>query len=135
MAIEDLKNSKMMGHLLSSLEQGQDIGHYGRLTFVMVGRHFLSEDDLIECLTKDPDCNETKAKVLVKQVIARGYNPPKPQRIMEWMDQQEFPICPDVVQLGSCNVYRDLTFPESTYNKISNYYEQQVQAEEAHSST
>ncbi len=41
MALEDLKKDAMMAHLANSLAQGKDIGHYGRLTFVMVARHFL----------------------------------------------------------------------------------------------
>src|SRR3954453_4711764 len=93
MPLEDLRKNAMMSHLLDSLEEGQDIGHYGRLTFIMVARHFLSEDELIQQLMKDPDCDAEKARGLVKQVEARGYNPPKPDRILDWMNQQEFPIC------------------------------------------
>jgi hypothetical protein len=37
MPVEDLKQSQMMNHMLEALENGEDIGHYGRLTFVMVG--------------------------------------------------------------------------------------------------
>jgi hypothetical protein len=37
----------MMAHLLDALEAGTDIGHYGRLTFAMVARHFMSEDMLV----------------------------------------------------------------------------------------
>ena len=29
-----------MAHLLDSLNDGKDIGHYGRLVFAMVARHF-----------------------------------------------------------------------------------------------
>ena len=48
MAVEELKQSPMMSHLLDALDQGQDIGHYGRLVFVMIGQHFLSEDELVQ---------------------------------------------------------------------------------------
>jgi hypothetical protein len=34
---DNLRDSPMMAHLLDALEAGQDVGHYGRLTFVMVG--------------------------------------------------------------------------------------------------
>ena len=44
MATEAIRNNEMMDHLMGALEQGQDIGHYGRLVFVMVGRHFMDED-------------------------------------------------------------------------------------------
>ena len=37
MPVEDLKQSQMMNHMLEALEKGEDIGHYGRLTFAMVG--------------------------------------------------------------------------------------------------
>src|SRR3954452_23992862 len=51
MAINDIRNNDMMAHLLGGLENGQDIGHYGRLVFVMVGRHFLKDDELVRYLT------------------------------------------------------------------------------------
>lgn len=124
MALEDLKQSAMMTHLLDALDRGEDIGHYGRLVFVMVGRYFLSDEEIIEQLTKDPDCDEEKARGLIRQVEARGYNPPKRERILEWMDQQEFPICHDPEDRGACNVYKNLQFPPEVYEKISSYYQE-----------
>ena len=47
MAVEELQQDPMMAHLLASLEQGRDIGHYGRLVFVMIARHFMSESELL----------------------------------------------------------------------------------------
>jgi hypothetical protein len=129
MAIEDLRQSAMMSHLLDALDRGEDIGHYGRLVFVMVGRYFLSDDELVEQLTKDPDCAEPKARGLIKQVEARGYNPPKRERILEWMSQQEFPICDAPDDQGSCNVYKNLEFPPEVYEKISSYYERQPEVQ------
>jgi hypothetical protein len=123
MALEDLKQSPMMAHLIDSLDQGKDIGHYGRLVFVMVGRHFLSDEELLQQLMKDPDCDETKAAVLIKQVVAKGYNPPKRERILQWMNEQQFPICQDAANPDSCNVYKSLDFPPEIYDKISSYYE------------
>jgi hypothetical protein len=123
MPIEDLRNSPMMSHLLDSMDRGEDIGHYGRLVFVMVGRHFLSHDELLDQLTKDKDCDTAKAEMLIKQVEARGYNPPKPERILEWMDKQEFAICDTSGDGEACNVYRSLTFPPEVYEKIASYYE------------
>ncbi len=124
MNLEELKKSDMMEHLLCSLEEGKDIGHYGRLTVVMVGQAFLSEDELVELLTQDPDCNEEKARSLIEEVEARGYNPPKRQRIMDWMSKQEFPICPNPDDAQACNVYRDVEFPKRVYDKIHAYYDQ-----------
>ena len=60
--IKALRNDEMMAHLLDSLEAGKDIGHYGRLTFAMVARHYMDDDELISYLMKDPDCDETKAR-------------------------------------------------------------------------
>jgi hypothetical protein len=122
MAIEELRNSPMMSRLLDSMDRGEDIGHYGRLVFVMVGRHFLSHDELVQHLAKDKDCDQAKAEILIKQVEARGYNPPKPGRIMEWMNKQDFAIC-DANEAEACNVYKSLEFPHEVYEKIASYYE------------
>ena len=72
MAIEQLRQDPMMEHLISSLEQGRDIGHYGRLVFVMIARHFMSEDELLKYLMKDRDVDEQKARSLLAQVSAPG---------------------------------------------------------------
>ena len=126
MAIEELKKSDMMGHLLNALDAGKDIGHYGRLVFAMVARHFLSEDELISYLQKDRDFNEAQARALYQQVQGRDYNPPKRERVLEWQQQQEFPICPHPDDPDACNVYKDLQFPEHVYEHISNYHEQKA---------
>ena len=123
MPTEELRKEPMMAHLMDSLEAGRDIGHYGRLIFVMVGRHFLPTDEVLEWLKKDPDSDEEKSRGLVEQVEARDYNPPKRERILEWMRQQEFPICPDAGDASQCNVYRNLIFPEELYAKIQGFYQ------------
>jgi len=92
-----LRNSPMMAHLLDALEQGTDIGHYGRLTFVMVARHFLEDDEIVNLLSKQPDHNATEARVLIRQVRERDYNPPKRERILEWQSKQDFAICPTLM--------------------------------------
>ncbi|MBD2461219.1 hypothetical protein H6G89_09195 [Oscillatoria sp. FACHB-1407] len=121
---KELQKNSMMAHLLDALEAGQDIGHYGRLVFAMVARHFMSEQELIRYLMKDPECSEGDAKSLVRQVEGKDYNPPKRERILEWQQHQEFPICPDSEDPDSCNVYKDLTFPDEVYEHINSYYEQ-----------
>jgi hypothetical protein len=123
---DELRNSPMMAHLLDALEKGTDIGHYGRLTFVMVARHFLDDADMIRLLAGQPDHNEAEAKVLVNQVKTRDYNPPKRERILEWQSQQEFQICPNSDDPGSCNVYSDLKFPDGIYENIEEFYEEQL---------
>lgn len=122
----ELRNSPMMAHLLDALEKGTDIGHYGRLTFVMVARHFLSDAEIVRLLADQPGHNEAEAKVLLNQVKTRDYNPPKRERILEWQSQQEFQICPNSDDPGSCNVYSDLTFPDGIYENIEEYYEEQL---------
>ena len=125
MSLKDLRNNEMMAHLVNALESGKDIGHYGRLVFAMIARHFLSEKDLCHLLAKDPSMDDLKAKALVEQVCSRDYNPPRREKILEWQGQQEFPICP-TNDPDSCNVYRNLTFPDGIYVNIQEYHEQKV---------
>ena len=123
MAVAELRKNDMMAHLLDALDQKKDIGHYGRLVFAMVARHFLSEDELIGYLTKDSDFNETEARSLYQQVQGKDYNPPKRERVLQWQEQQEFPICPNPDDPDACNVYKDLQFPDHVYEHISEYYQ------------
>lgn len=130
MTVKDLRRSPMMSHLLDALEKGEDIGHYGRLTFAMVANKFLDRDDLVRWLHKDRDCDETCAKSLVQQVESRDYNPPARARILEWQAEQNFPICPTPDDPNACNVYRDLTMPEDVLEDIEEFREQQFDAGE-----
>ncbi len=130
-ATQQLRKNDMMAHLLDALEQGKDIGHYGRLVFAMVARHFLSEQELVKWLAKDKSIDEEQARTLAVQVNSRDYNPPKRDRILEWQSQQEFPICPDSDDPGSCNVYRELKFPEGVYEHIQEFYEERAEAQQS----
>ncbi|HYP39077.1 MAG TPA: hypothetical protein VEX13_01855 [Chloroflexia bacterium] len=125
----NLRDSVMMAHLLDALEAGKDIGHYGRLTFAMIARHFMEEDELVRLLGNQPDQDETKARALVLQVQGRDYNPPKRDRILEWQAQQDFPICPTPDDPNSCNVYSELQFPEGVYDSIGEFWEEQAEAQ------
>jgi DNA primase large subunit len=127
---EHMQDSPMMAHLLDALKQGIDIGHYGRLTFVMIAHHFLSDDEIIKMLSHQPDHNVTEANALLQQVKARNYNPPKRERILEWQAQQDFPICPTPDDPGSCNVYQELRFPDDIYENIHNFYEEKAEADQ-----
>ena len=127
MAVEELKRDPMMAHLLASLEKGRDIGHYGRLAFVLVARHFLSEDEVLDYLMKDRDVDEHKARSLLAQVNARQYNPPKRERILDWMSKQKFAICPDPANPDQCNVYKNLDFPKEVYDRIQDFYESRTE--------
>lgn len=124
----DLRDSPMMAYLLDNLEKGTDIGHYGRLTFAMVARHFMSADKLVNLLAKQPGQDEEQARVMVTQVQARDYNPPRRERILEWQSRQDFPICPNSDDPDSCNVYSDLQFPDGIYDNINDYYEEKADA-------
>ena len=125
---DNLRDSPMMAHLLDALEAGTDVGHYGRLTFAMIARHFLDEEELIGLLARQPGCDETAARSLVLQVQGRDYNPPRRERILEWQSQQDFPICPTPDDPNSCNVYSELRFPEGIYDNINEFYQEQAEA-------
>ncbi len=125
---ENLRDSPMMAHLWDALEQGTDIGHYGRLVFAMVARHFMAEDELIQLLSRQPGMDEREARVLLLQVQSRDYNPPKRERILEWQAQQDFPICPTPDDPQGCNVYRELRFPDDIYENIGEYWEEKAEA-------
>jgi hypothetical protein len=131
MARDDLRQNDMMAHLMGALEKKKDIGHYGRLVFAMVGRHFLEPDELVELLQKNPNFSEVQARALVNQVNSRGYNPPKREKIMQYQAEQEFPICPTPDDPDACNLYRNLKFPDGVYEKISEYHEHKAEAAEA----
>ena len=123
MAVQDVRDEPMMAHLLDSLDAGEDIGHYGRLVFAMIARYFMSDGEIIEYLRKNPGFDEEQARGLLRQIDARGYNPPKRERILDWMSRQEFPICPEPEDRSQCNVYRSLDFPEEVYRKIAEFYQ------------
>ncbi len=131
MAVDDLRKSPMMAHLLDALEHGRDIGHYGRLTFAMVARHFLDKERLAELLQQGGGIDEGRAKALVQQVEERDYSPPRRERILEWQAKQDFPICPDAEDPNACNVYRELDLPEQVFAQIEEFREQQFDADES----
>ena len=72
------------------------------------------------------DATQEQGWSLLKQVEARGYNPPKRERVLEWMERQKFPICPATDDPGQCNVYRNLEFPKEIYDRIAQFYEGQT---------
>jgi hypothetical protein len=125
MSRDALEQNSMMAHLLGALERGEDIGHYGRLVFAMVARHFIDEHELAGLLERNPGVTPEQARALVMQVQGRDYNPPKRERILEWQRQQDFPICP-TDDPDACNVYKDLQFPDGVYERIAEYYEEKA---------
>ena len=126
MSVDDLRANEMMAHLLDALDKGKDIGHYGRLVFAMVARHFLDEEQLVGYLQKDKDFSEEEARALVQQVQGRDYNPPRREKILAWQQEQDFPIIPNPDDPDAGNVYRDLRFPDEVYDQIAEYHEQKA---------
>lgn len=127
---ENLRDSKMMAHLMDALERGDDVQHYGRLVFAMVARYFLEEGEITTLLARQPDVDEEEARALLLQVKQRDYNPPHRDTILEWQAQQDFPICPNPEDPRACNVYRELRFPDQTYEQIDAFWEEQVESVE-----
>ncbi len=121
MAVEDLQKNEMMAHLLDSLDHKKDIGHYGRLVFAMVARHFMTEDEVVTYLQKDKDFSEEQARALYEQVQGADYNPPRREKILQYQAEQDFPIIPNPDDPDAGNVYRDLNFPEHVYEHIQDY--------------
>lgn len=119
--IAALREDSMMAHLLDALASGEDIGHYGRLVFAMVARHFLSDEEVVTELTKDRDFSEDQARQMLLQVEGRDYSPPRRERILQWQAEQSFPIIPTVDDPDCGNVYKTLRFPEELYEHIGHY--------------
>lgn len=125
---EELRKDSMMAHLLDSLAAGKDIGHYGRLVFAMVARHFMPHEEVLAWMTKDQDFGDEQARLMLVQVEGRDYSPPKRARIVEWQAQQEFPILPYPEDPDCGNLYRNLKFPEAIYSHIGQYQEKKIEA-------
>lgn len=128
--VEQLRASPMMARLLAALEDGADIGHYGRLTFVIVARHFLSEEEMLALLARQPGHDEREAAGLIRQVSDHDYSPPSRTRLLAWQAQQDFPLLPDADDPASGNLYRELRFPDDVYEHIEEFYEERAEAED-----
>ena len=126
MPVEDLKQSQMMNHMLEALENGEDIGHYGRLTFAMIARHFVDNEELVQLLLKDHDADEREIRAMVQQVEEKGYNPPNRDKILEWQKEQDFQICPNPDDPDACNVYSELDIPQEVLDEIQEYREEKA---------
>ena len=129
--MEDLKQSQMMNHILEALENGEDIGHYGRLTFAMVGVYFANDDELVQVMTQDHDAEEREIRAMVQQVREKGYNPPNRDKILEWQQKQDFQICPNPDDPDACNVYSELDIPQGVLEDIQEYRAEEQVARES----
>jgi hypothetical protein len=90
-----------MAHLISPLESGHSIGHYGRLVFAMVSRHFIAREQLIALLKKDSERDRAQAEPLLRQTEARNYNPPKRERgCKSFLSALTQPILPNATSIA-----------------------------------
>lgn len=122
----ELRNDPMMARLMDSLDAGVDIGHYGRLVFSMIARHFMTETELIGDLQKDRDFSSDQARTLLDEVKAADYSPPRRDKILEYQRQQDFPIIENTGDPDAGNVYQTLKFPDHVYEHIAEYREQRM---------
>ncbi len=126
--LNELRSDRMMSRLLDDLQAGTDIGHYGRLVFAMIGRHFAGEDELVRALANDHDFSEDKARVMVREVVEAGYSPPKRDKIVDFQSRQDYAIIENLDDADLGNVYKDLRFPDEVYQHIEHYREQKMHA-------
>jgi hypothetical protein len=126
MAVEDLRESPTMSHVLDALDNGQDIGHYGRFVMAVVGRHFVENDELIEIMAQDKDADEKELRALLQQVEEKGYSPPKRDKILEYQSQQDFDIIPNPDDPDAGNLYQELNFPDEVFESIQEYREEKA---------
>jgi hypothetical protein len=124
---EELRKDPMMVRLLDALAAGEDVGHYGRLVFAMVARHFLPHEQVRGYLVNDRDFSEEQARAMLQQVDSRDYNPPKRERLIEWQSEQGFQFM-DINDPDSGNLYRNLKFPKEIYSHIEHYQEEKSEA-------
>ncbi|MFN2459479.1 MAG: hypothetical protein ABR591_02105 [Candidatus Velthaea sp.] len=124
----ELRKDPMMAYLLDALGRGEDIGHYGRLVFAMVARHFGDTDEVVAALRRDRDFSEADARALLDQVNAADYNPPKRDKILEFQSRQAFAIVPHPDDPDAGNVYKHLRFPDRVYGHIAEYHEAKAAA-------
>ncbi len=123
----ELRKEPMMVRLMDALAAGEDVGHYGRLVFAMVARHFMPQDDVLQYLAHDRDFSEEQARAMLQQVESRDYTPPRRERLVEWQSEQSFQFL-DPADPDSGNLYRHLKFPRHTYDHIEHYQEEKANA-------
>ncbi|MDQ2945633.1 MAG: hypothetical protein M3Y27_06780 [Acidobacteriota bacterium] len=84
----------------------------------------ITAEDLTRLLSED---QRVKARSLIQQVKQQNYNPPRRDRVLEWMQKQGFPICPNPENPDSCNLYKNLEFPQEVYEHIGDYRAQKAE--------
>ena len=99
------------------------------MTFIVIARHFVDNEELVGLLTQDRDADEGDIWAMVQQVEAKGYSPPRRDRILEWQSTQDFQISPNPDDPDACNVYSELEFPDELYESIQEYQEKRQTAD------
>lgn len=134
MAQDQLRQSPTMNRLLTALEQGEDIGHYGRLAFTMAAHFFLDRQELLDVLKQGAGASDEDLMAMIQEVEVRDYNPPSRRQLLDWQQQQDFQICPADDPDG-CNLYQELDLPERVFAQIKEYraeqFQQEAEAEQA----
>jgi hypothetical protein len=118
-----LAASRTVARWLLALEARQDIGHFGRLAFVSIARHFLSSDELVALLARQPRWDQAKAQKLVERVRQRGYSPPTRPRLLEWQARQRYPLLDDPADPTLGNLYRELPLPDEVFREIEAFWD------------
>ncbi len=123
---EDMRRSQMMARLWDDLEKGVDVGHFGRLLFTMVARHYMNETQVITLLSRNIPVEDAQAMLLL--VNSRNYNPPKPNKIRKWQEKQDYKIIPPekAHDLAWGNVYKELRLPMEIYSQVQDFYKEAV---------
>jgi hypothetical protein len=123
---EDLRESPMMASLWDDLKIGVDVGHFGRLLFCIVARHFMQEDEIIKLLSNGDNMVPEDAQAMLLNVNERNYNPPRPAVIRKWQERQGYKIIPVEHQhdLAYGNLYSELRFPREIYEQVGEFYKQ-----------
>jgi hypothetical protein len=118
--LEDVRKNSMMARLLDALERGEDVGHYGRLVFLMVARHFASADELADLLSRDQSCGAGDARRLIAQVEEAGYSPPKREKILDFQGRQTYPILENPTTRTPATSTKICSFPTTCTNTSAN---------------
>jgi hypothetical protein len=86
--------------------------------FTQVARQFMSMEEVLVWLQKNPGIQEDAARALYLQVGEKEFVPPKLEEIREWQTRQDFPICPNLNDPAACDVYQNLQFPAGIYQHL-----------------
>ncbi len=99
----------MMDYMPDALDE--DVGHYGRLDFVMDARHFVDNEEIVGLLAKHHDANEQEIRVMAQQVEEKGYSPPRRDKVLELAGAARFSNQPEPRRPGRLQRLRHAELP------------------------